>query len=145
MDNQFKAALQDIVNLSVEDKLNLAFSSIKGLVPEISKHFDDKQAGIVIISIFSTAVAADGKLSKEEYALVKTFLKTCEIEMDDETMVNMIKDLSSKEAYAAVLSLSQMLSSEGQAYLVTLVAAICSIDDRIDPNEVAFLTDLYNA
>ena len=145
MDNQLKSALQDIVNLSVEDKLGLAFTSIKGLVPEISKHFTNEQASIVIVSIFSTAVAADGKLSKEEYALVKAFLQTFDIDMDDDTLMNMIKDLSTKEAYAAVLSLSKILSTEGQAYLVSLVAAICAIDDRIEPSEVAFLSDLYNA
>lgn len=110
MDNQLKSALQDIVNLSTEDKLGLAFTSIKGLVPEISKHFTNEQAGVVIVSIFSTAVAADRKLSKEEYALVKSFLQTFEIDMDDEALMNMIKDLSTKEAYAAVLSLSKILS-----------------------------------
>ena len=60
-------------------------------------------------------------------------------------MMKMIKELSTKEAYNAVLSLSKILSTEGQAYLVSLVAAICAIDDRIESSEVAFLSDLYNA
>lgn len=145
MDNQLKEALQQIVNLPTEERIALSFTAMKGLVPEINKLFDKDRIPVIILSIFSTSVAADGKLSKEEYALVKAFLQAFEINMDDETLMKMIKDLSSKEAYMAVLSLSKILSVEGQANLVSLVAAICAIDDRIETSEVAYLSDLYNA
>ena len=145
MDNNLREALQQIVNLSEEDKIRLAFDSMKGLAPEITKIVESDNIAVAILSIFATSVAADGKLTGEEYSLVHAFLKLFKIEMDDEKMVAMLKDLSSDEAYRAVLSLSKILSEQGQAYLVSLVAVICAIDDRIDSSEVTFISDLYNA
>lgn len=144
MDNNLREALQQIVNLSEEDKIRLAFDSMKGLAPEITKIVESGNIAVAILSIFATSVAADGKLTGEEYSLVHAFLKLFKIEMDDEKMVAMIKDLSSDEAYRAVLSLSKVLSEQGQAYLVSLVAVICAIDDRIDSSEITFISDLYN-
>lgn len=145
MDNNLREALQQIVNLSEDDKIRLAFDSMKGLAPEITKIVESGNIAVAILSIFATSVAADGKLTGEEYSLVHAFLKLFKIEMDDEKMVAMIKDLSSDEAYRAVLSLSKVLSEQGQAYLVSLVAVICAIDDRIDSSEITFISDLYNA
>ena len=144
MDNNLREALQQIVNLSEDDKIRLAFDSMKGLAPEITKIVESGNIAVAILSIFATSVAADGKLTGEEYSLVHAFLKLFKIEMDDEKMVAMIKDLSSDEAYRAVLSLSKILSEQGQAYLVSLVAVICAIDDRIDSSEITFISDLYN-
>ncbi|MBQ1474088.1 MAG: hypothetical protein II698_05085 [Ruminococcus sp.] len=144
MDNNLREALQQIVNLSEDDKIRLAFDSMKGLAPEITKIVESGNIAVAILSIFATSVAADGKLTGEEYSLVHAFLKLFKIEMDDEKMVAMIKDLSSDEAYRAVLSLSKVLSEQGQAYLVSLVAVICAIDDRIDSSEITFISDLYN-
>lgn len=118
---------------------------MKGLAPEITKIVESDNIAVAILSIFATSVAADGKLTGEEYSLVHAFLKLFKIEMDDEKMVAMLKDLSSDEAYRAVLSLSKILSEQGQAYLVSLVAVICAIDDRIDSSEITFISDLYNA
>ena len=144
MDNNLREALQQIVNLSEDDKIRLAFDSMKGLAPEITKIVESGNIAVAILSTFATSVAADGKLTGEEYSLVHAFLKLFKIEMDDEKMVAMIKDLSSDEAYRAVLSLSKVLSEQGQAYLVSLVAVICAIDDRIDSSEITFISDLYN-
>ena len=144
MDNNLREALQQIVNLSEDDKIRLAFDSMKGLAPEITKIVESGNIAVAILSIFATSVAADGKLTGEEYSLVHAFLKLFKIEMDDEKMVAMIKDLSSDEAYRAVLSLSKVLSEQGQACLVSLVAVICAIDDRIDSSEITFISDLYN-
>ena len=144
MDKNLREALQQIVNLSEDDKIRLAFDSMKGLAPEITKIVESVNIAVAILSIFATSVAADGKLTGEEYSLVHAFLKLFKIEMDDEKMVAMIKDLSSDEAYRAVLSLSKVLSEQGQAYLVSLVAVICAIDDRIDSSEITFISDLYN-
>lgn len=144
MDNNLREALQQIVNLSEDDKLRLAFDSMKGLAPEITKIVESDNIAVAILSIFATSVAADGKLTGEEYSLVHAFLKMFKIEMDDERMVAMLKDLSSDEAYRAVLSLSKVLSEQGQAYLVSLVAVICAIDDRIDSSEIKYISDLYN-
>lgn len=145
MDNQFRAALQEVVNLSAEDKIALAYSSIQKLGPEIAERFDQKKANLMILAIFSTSVAADGKLTQEEFSLVKAFLRAAKSEMDEEAIVRMIADLSSNDAYAAVLSLNKVLSPEGQSSLMALVAAVCAIDDRIETSEIAFLTDLYKA
>ena len=145
MDNQFRAALQEVVNLSAEDKIALAYSSIQKLGPEIAERFDQKKANLMILAIFSTSVAADGKLTQEEFSLVKAFLRAAKSEMDEEAIVRMIADLSSNDAYAAVLSLNKVLSPEGQSSLMALVAAVCAIDDRIETSEIAYLTDLYKA
>ena len=67
MDNNLREALQQIVNLSEEDKIRLAFDSMKGLAPEITKIVESDNIAVAILSIFATSVAADGKLTGEEY------------------------------------------------------------------------------
>ena len=87
MDNNLREALQQIVNLSEDDKIRLDFDSMKGLAPEITKIVESGNIAVAILSIFATSVAADGKLTGEEYSLVHAFLKLFKIEMDDEKMV----------------------------------------------------------
>ena len=143
MDNNLKSALQQIVDLSTEDKIGLALDSFKNLIPEIKKYFDDKQTSVLVLTIFASSVAADGKISREEFALVKSFFMALEIEMSDEDIVKMIADIATSGAYDAVKKLNTLLSPEGKAYLVSLVAAICAIDNKIAPQEVSYLEDLY--
>ena len=145
MSNDFKEVLQRIVNMPFEDKIGLALTAIKNLAPELTKRFDKDKATILILTIFSTSVAADGKLTKEEFVLVKAFLSAAGAEIPDEKLVEMLADLSGNDAYTAINALSKGLSVDGQANLVSLVAAVCAIDDRINPSEVAFLSDIYNA
>ena len=143
MDSNLKSALQQIVDLSTEIKIGLALDSFKKLIPEIKKYFDDRQTVGLILAIFASSVAADGKISGEEFALVKSFFMAMEIDMADEDIVKMLADIAKDGAYDAIKKLNQVLSAEGRAYLVSLVAAICAIDDRIAPQEVSYLSDLY--
>ena len=145
MNNDLRAVLQQIVNLSTDDKIGLALNAIKGLVPELTSRFTTEQTAAIIASVFSTSAAADGKLTPEEFALIKAFLSGTNNEISDEDVLKLIAGTSTKEAYAAVLGLSKALSVDGQAKLFTLVAVICSIDNRIDPNEISYLSDIYGA
>lgn len=145
MDNDMKELLQQVVDLPTDDKLAFALSAIKGLAPEIQKHFDSEQTAKIIISVFATSVAADGKLTSEEFALVKAFLSAGGIDMPDEKLVEMLASLAANGAYEMVNALNKILSTEGQAHLIALVTVICAIDDRIDSHEVSYIMDLYKS
>lgn len=145
MDQNLRGVLQQIVNLSDSDKISLALDSIKDIAPELKANFSDEKCSEIIIAVISTAAAADGKLSVQEFALVKSFLEAGGLELEQEKIVRMIADFSQKEAYQMVHALNRILSSDGQASLITLVAAVCAIDDKIDSNEIAYLSDLFEA
>ena len=144
MDNNFKKVLQSIVNLETEKKISLAVSAIGDIAPELQKHFDSAQSAKIIVAIFATSVAADGKLNSNEFALFKSFMNAMGIKMSDDEYVKLISNFSDKDSYQAIHALNKILTADGKASLVMLVAAICAIDDRIDPNETSFLEDLYN-
>ena len=145
MNNEFKKVLQSIVNLETEQKVGLALTAVKDLVPEITKQFNSEKASHLLLAVFSTAISADGKLNSNEFAIIKGFLDAVDIKLTDEQVVKIIADYSGKEAYEAILALNHILSADGKSNLIALVAAVCAIDDRIDPNEVSYLDALYNA
>ena len=145
MNNEFKKVLQSIVNLETEQKVGLALTAVKELVPEITKQFDSEKASRLLLAVFFTAISADGKLNSNEFAIIKGFLDAVDIKLTDEQVVKIIADYSGKEAYEAILALNHILSADGKSNLIALVAAVCAIDDRIDPNEVSYLDALYNA
>lgn len=145
MIDAFREQLQKIVNLTDDEKIGLALESIRELAPEIRRYSDDdsKVTG-TIIAIFATSIAADGKLNAQELALIHAFLDTAGIEIKDvDELVALIRACSTNEAYDLVRTLNKILSVDGQASLITLVAAICAIDDKIESNEVAYLNDLF--
>lgn len=142
MNNEFRDVLQQIVNLSYEQKVGLAASSISDLIPELKKLFGDKEVSAIIMAIISTAIAADGQLAPEEYAFAKALFGAAGMEMSDEDLVKTIKIYSTDSGYDIVRNVSKVLPSDVKSKLVTGVAAICAIDNTIDKNEIAFLTTL---
>ena len=139
----FSETLQAIVNLSDERKIKTAVDAYVTLLPVLKK-FDKENDGLVLIfSIFGGAAGADGQLNSAERALIKALLSGVNgADVDDDWVLRMVREYSDSDTYEIVHELNKHLNDDQQAALVALVAAICSIDDRIDSNEVAFIRDL---
>ncbi len=140
----FEDMLQNIVNLSSEDKIQMALDSMIEMGPTFKK-LDPKGSGNVIVyTLIGTAVAADGKLSQGEYNFLTALFESLDIKMSDDELIALIKATSSKEAYDFINSLKSYLTNDGIVNIVKIVAALCSIDDRISKEEAAYIASLLS-
>ena len=137
----FDEALQKIVNMSDEEKIDMACDSYAKIFP-VCKQIDPEYSGaMVVCQIFGTAAAADGKLSDKENALLKAMFNAQGAEMDDNDIMNIMRKIDGN-SYSFIEQLAKQLKDEYRFALVSLIAAICAIDDRIAADEVGFIRSL---
>ena len=58
-------------------------------------------------------------------------------------MLDLIKKFNKQESYEMIKSMAKVLNTEDKASLITLVAAICSMDDKFSKEEVALIAALF--
>lgn len=135
----FEEMLQEMVNLSDEQKLSMIIDAYKKLLPTLQT-LDPKTNGMALtLGIMSTAVGADGKLHVKEFAVIGALLKACGATASDEQILKMIQASTSKEALDMVVTLGGILDADGKAALVTFIAGLCSIDDQISREEAILI------
>ncbi|MBQ3290831.1 MAG: hypothetical protein IJH43_00470 [Mogibacterium sp.] len=140
----FNDVLQDLVNSSDEEKLGIAFEAYKNLKPALII-LDPRNNGLFLTSaIFGVAIAQDGNLNSAEAAMMSAFLMTEGINASMDEITEMCVKSADPEIYTLVRDLAQALPVSARSDLITLVAAICSIDDRISRDELRFLNDLMD-
>lgn len=137
--------LQDLVNRDDEFKIDLAVDCFAELYPTM-KVLDPDHAGMYIVyTILGTTVAADGKLTQAEYAFIKALLSGVGLEHSEEEILDMVQTCAgNRDAYQMIKDVRDRLTPEGVNTLVNLVAAICSIDDRISADEVTYIKALLS-
>ncbi len=141
---KFEETLQGIVNLSKQEKVDMATSAINNLMPSFRK-IDEKTNGFAIFSsLIGSAIGADGKLSEDEYYFLKAFLDAYDIDLSEDDFVSYLKTSTSESSYKLVADLKQILTDDGILEVTKLIAAICAIDDRIDRNEAAYIAAILS-
>ena len=141
----FNETMQAIVNLDTEEKIHMAADAFFNLQP-VFEHFDPKNKGMEIIyALIGTTVVADGKLTEQEFAFVKGMLEAIHMELTEEQIISLCEYTlnTQRQAYMIVKELSEQLNDDGVTELITFIAALCAIDDRIDPNEVKLIKSLF--
>ena len=134
--------MQKMVNLSEDAKLDIILENCQELMPTLRK-MDSKTHGLVFLAaIMSTAITADGKLHVKEAAIFKALMKAVGVTMSDEEVVKMIVSMGKQGTYDAVKALANALDANKKANLVMMVAGICSLDDRVSPEELSYIDDL---
>ena len=141
----FRDILQNIVNYSTEQKISMAVECYASLLPTLASIDKDTNGLVLLTSIFGTAVAADGQVTPEEAAFISAMLKALKINVSYDDVIKLIKNSSSVQDYELIHTLAGALNSKQKADLVTFVACICSIDDRISKEEYAYLSLLMDA
>ena len=106
MGKSFRDTLQELVNLSDEDKLKVALGAYQDLLPAL-KRYDSESNGLVLtIAIMGTAAAADGKLTSQELAFIMALAKSRGVELTLEQTVDLIKQSADKDGYKLIQNLS---------------------------------------
>ena len=144
MDQTFREVLQSLVNESTENKLKLALSAFTDIQPELEKLDPDHKGLVLLFGILSPTVAADGTLTKEEFAMVGAFAKALGMEVDDSDIVELIKNFNVDASVEMMQGLSKALDNDKRSALVLFVGCVCSIDDTISSEEIALLESLLN-
>ena len=138
----FDEMMQGLVNLSTKEKINLAITSYMELLPVLKQYDPDTKGAALACAIIGTAAAADGQLSNDEAAFIGGLFSAMNINMSDNEIFAFVKVHANKSAYDVVKALSNSMNTEQRSHLITLVAAICAMDDKISREECAYICDL---
>ena len=143
--SDFSEIMQDLVNQSDEFKISLAVDCLGELLPTF-RSFDPEHDGMYILyTLLGTTVAADGHLTDKEYAFIASLFTALDVEADEEEIIDLCRTCAGNEdAYQMMMDVRDHLDDEGINTLANLVAAICSIDDRISSEELSYITDLLD-
>ena len=135
--------LQSIVNMSTKDKM--AVSSYAELLPILGEIDEESQGARLVFSILGATVGADGQITPAERQFCVGLFNAQGIDMTESALTNALRRYSGANWRDLVVELAGALSSKQKTNLVSLVAAICAIDDKISKEEVSFLVDLITA
>ncbi len=138
----FKKAIDEIGELTVEQKVDIVISGLGKLSPVLAQYDEKTKGGIFVYAILSTSIAADGKLTPNELALFEGFNEALGLNNTTEQNVAMLKEFSDNDSYKIVTQLKGVLNAEQTALLCQVAAAICTIDNNLTRGEFAFLCDL---
>ena len=142
--SQLYDMLQDIVNLSDEDKLRLFKESYLELLP-VFKEVDPQTQGLSFISeIIGTAAAADGQLDSSEIRIMRIVTDSSGLHLTDAQLTSLILDYCTEHVREQLVRLSEVLDPELRARLVMLTAVVCSLDDRINEKEIDLIASLMD-
>ncbi len=140
----FNETMQDIVNLSTEEKVQACAKSYFAL-RDIFEQIDPETHGMVVLyALLGTTVISDGKLSEEEYTFMDGMLSAIGQERSHDEIMELVKLAADNPdgAYGVVKFVRNQLDDDGITDLVTFVACLCAIDDRIAANEVNLIKSL---
>ncbi len=140
----FEEMLQDLVNQDDEFKVQLAAKCFMELLPTL-RAIDPEHNGMTMVySILGTAAAVDGELSEKEMYLLSAMFKAAhQTEYSADEVYEICETCAGSEnVYNMVRRIADALPSDQFASLINMLAAICSIDDKISSGEYAFLKDL---
>ncbi len=141
----FNDTLQQIVNMDTEEKIHLAADSFFTLQP-VFEAVDPEYKGMTIVyALLGTVLVADEQLSPEELGFAKGMLSAIGEERSDDEIVSLCEYTAKTygQAYEIIRSFREKLTDDGVTELITFVAALCSIDDRISADEVKLIKSLF--
>ena len=141
----FNDTLQQIVNMDTEEKIHLAADSFFTLQPAFEAVDPEYKGMTIVYALLGTVLVADEELSPEELGFAKGMLSAIGEERSDDEIVSLCEYTAKTygQAYDIIRSFREKLTDDGVTELITFVAALCSIDDRISADEVKLIKSLF--
>ena len=141
----FNDTLQQIVNMDTEEKIHLAADSFFTLQPAFEAVDPEYKGMTIVYALLGTVLVADEELSPEELGFAKGMLSAIGEEHSDDEIVSLCEYTAKTygQAYEIIRSFREKLTDDGVTELITFVAALCSIDDRISADEVKLIKSLF--
>ena len=131
-----KELYQRIVNLSYSEKVSFGSEAARIVFAYLSDHFNEDDATFLYALLIGNYVGVDGTISPAEYAFCSSMLGLgCSAAAFCDAMKNSCSP-------ANVERLDQLIDASPEdvkAAFVSLGLAICSIDDKLTPEEQVLL------
>ena len=102
----------------------------------------DQQSGLERNLPEMSSAGADGKLTAKEANVVQAVSKASGLDVNSDTVKQIVKTTSNQEAYALIQKMSASLQGEDKAALVSLAAGICALDNRMSKEELNYISSL---
>ena len=131
--------LQDYVNLSYNQLLNIANRNFEKIAPFFSRLAPDGNCAKYLVPILGAALAVDGKLSQLEYRFMNDFLGGG-LSYDD--VLQLAQDNYNAAAMEYTDKVVDALSGDERTALLSLCLCIMAVDETISREEVAFIKKL---
>ncbi len=135
---ELKKLLQDFVNEPYENLLGMARSAFAELKPVFDQATPDGNGSSLLIGLFATSLAVDGKLTELEYKFVNDLFGNFSYED--------VKSLVEMHYKAEIIDLMNGLVDscgvELKSKLLTLCCCFLAVDETISRDEIAFIVKL---
>ena len=137
--------LRSIINLPQEKKVRLAADSYLKILPLLRRIDADSHGIWLLCAILGSAAGADSVISPAETALVRAILQAEGLAADDEAVEDIVSRSSGMKAHEMIRKLAGIMNPEERAALVTLIGAVCAIDDSISLEEFEYIDSVLKA
>ena len=109
----------------------------------IFSRLDPNTRGLsLMLTLVGASAGADGKLTAKEANVVQAVSKASGLDVNSDTVKQIVKTTSNQEAYALIQKMSASLQGEDKAALVSLAAGICALDNRMSKEELNYISSL---
>ncbi len=144
--------LEEINDLSIDEKKEIAVEEFDELYNILENKyanlFDDiyqMDDGFVLFlfDLMRVGITADSDLMREEIDLIQYILKESgDTDFEEDAVIDLFRG-AERHHYELVQRVFALMEPDESKHIVAFLAAIVSIDGRLDPSEVAFIDSLF--
>ena len=150
--SNFDKFCDKIAAMPIEKKYELINDYSRTIIPALDAIVEEGQNGVSIYTDFILcAVAADGKLSKEEYELMKPFFNAAadkEISYDEAVAIFKEAGLDNPEKYKKSVDLMidviGLVSEDLKNTIIAACLIVCSLDGEVSKEEKEWILNLVD-
>ncbi len=144
--SNFNDSLQQLVDLSHEDKLKLIVDNYKIIYPKLCE-FDDEpnsDGHYTTMFILCGAVCMDGLLEPEESDIFIQIMGALGYNIPRDELPGLLKKLINSDinVYEIMARFMDTLNEDERVAFALMVGGICAIDDKIEKGEVKLIEKL---
>lgn len=142
MNDNLRQTLQEIVNMSDEDKVNLGKDALSRFVKGLMEGgIEKKDISDYIIALTKLFVSSDRKCSAEEYSF---FRAVTGLELSSEDFYNMTNGGSDPDFIKASFKFLSILTPEDRTAAIVYGSALISCDDSVNIQEFALIDTILS-
>lgn len=150
--SNFDKFCDKLAALSFEDKATLINDYSKDIIPVLDAIVEDGENGISIYADFILcAIAADGKLAKEEYLLMKPFFDAAadkDVSYEEAVAIFNNSGLNDPARYKQVVDLMVdllgLISDDLKTAIISVCLLICTVDGIVSKEEKEWIKQLVD-
>ena len=143
--SKFNELLQQYVNMSYDELVDMANNNLHDLFPALEKFFEDypgeDPTTQIVVMLLANCLGADNKLTALECKFVNEIL---EANHSYETLCDMIVTHCNSDAEEVLDKLVDTLDKRTSAIFLSFALCLLAVDETISRDEVAFFTRLMD-